>query len=318
MDSTLFYRMLRAVRDIKIKPRMTVSELVQMMETAGGFTAAYLARAVEVLKEMIRNSECVRFLSFIGAPVGTGLRGVISELVRRRLFDVIVTTCGALDHDIARSLNEYYEGDFWMDDESLKKQGYHRLGCVLIPLENYGPTIEKFIQELLEVEYSKGLREVCSSDLSYLIGKKIRDEDSFLKNAAENDIPVFVPGILDGAVGTQVWLFQQKHRDFRLNLLKDFDKLSEIVFKAKRSGALMIGGGISKHHVLWWNQFKDGLDYAVYITTGCEYDGSLSGATVREAVSWGKVKPEAEKVTVYGDATVILPLIASALITSNE
>jgi len=307
--------MLRIVRDIKIKPRITVSELVEMMGNSGGFTALYIARAVEVLEKMIRDNDCIRFLSFIGAPIGTGLRGVISELIKRRFFNIVITTCGALDHDIARSLKEYYEGDFWMDDETLRKQGYHRLGCVLIPLENYGPTIEKFTQELLEEEYDRGLREVCSSDIAYLIGMRIKDENSFLKNAAENNIPVFVPGILDGAVGTQIWLFQQKHRDFKLNLLRDFDKLSEMIFKAKRSGALMIGGGISKHHVLWWNQFKDGLDYAVYITTGYEYDGSLSGATVREAVSWGKVKPEAMKVTVHGDATIILPLIASALLT---
>ncbi|MCL7383237.1 MAG: deoxyhypusine synthase [Thaumarchaeota archaeon] len=306
--------MLRVVKDIKIKPGMTVSELIEMMGGSGGFTALYVARAVEVLEKMIKDNDCIKFLSFIGAPIGTGLRGVISELIRRRLFNIVITTCGALDHDIARSLKEYYEGDFWMDDETLKKQGYHRLGCVLIPLENYGPTIEKFTQELLEEEYNKGLREVCSSDITYLIGLKLKDENSFLKNAAENNIPVFVPGILDGAVGTQIWLFQQKHRDFKLNLLRDFDKLSDVIFKAKRSGALMIGGGISKHHVLWWNQFKDGLDYAVYITTGYEYDGSLSGATVREAVSWGKVKPEAMKVTVHGDATIILPLIASALI----
>lgn len=306
--------MLRVVKDIKIKPGMTVSELIEMMGGSGGFTALYVARAVEVLEKMIKDNDCIKFLSFIGAPIGTGLRGVISELIRRRLFNIVITTCGALDHDIARSLKEYYEGDFWMDDETLRKQGYHRLGCVLIPLENYGPTIEKFTQELLEEEYNKGLREVCSSDITYLIGLKLKDENSFLKNAAENNIPVFVPGILDGAVGTQIWLFQQKHRDFKLNLLRDFDKLSDVVFKAKRSGALMIGGGISKHHVLWWNQFKDGLDYAVYITTGYEYDGSLSGATVREAVSWGKVKPEAMKVTVHGDATIILPLIASALI----
>jgi len=306
--------MLRVVKDIKIKPGMTVSELIEMMGGSGGFTALYVARAVEVLEKMIKDNDCIKFLSFIGAPIGTGLRGVISELIRRRLFNIVITTCGALDHDIARSLKEYYEGDFWMDDETLRKQGYYRLGCVLIPLENYGPTIEKFTQELLEEEYNKGLREVCSSDITYLIGLKLKDENSFLKNAAENNIPVFVPGILDGAVGTQIWLFQQKHRDFKLNLLRDFDKLSDVVFKAKRSGALMIGGGISKHHVLWWNQFKDGLDYAVYITTGYEYDGSLSGATVREAVSWGKVKPEAMKVTVHGDATIILPLIASALI----
>ncbi|MEM1583990.1 MAG: deoxyhypusine synthase [Nitrososphaerota archaeon] len=307
--------MLRPIKDIKIRLGMTASELIEQMRNAGGFTASYLGRAVEVLREMVRDPECVKFLSFVGAPIGTGLRGVISELLKRGLFEVVVTTCGALDHDIARSLGEYYEGDFWMDDETLKKNGYHRLGCVLIPFENYGQTIEKFTQELLEEEYNKGLREVSSSDISYLIGRKIKDENSFLKNASENGIPVFVPGILDGAVGTQIWLFQQKHRDFKLNLLKDFDKLSEIIFNAKRSGALMIGGGISKHHVLWWNQFKDGLDYAVYITTGYEYDGSLSGAAVREAVSWGKVKPEAMKVTIYGDATIIVPLIASALIT---
>ena len=307
--------MLRPIKDIKIRLGMTASELIEQMRNAGGFTASYLGRAVEVLREMVRDPECVKFLSFVGAPIGTGLRGVISELLKRGLFEVVVTTCGALDHDIARSLGEYYEGDFWMDDETLKKNGYHRLGCVLIPFENYGQTIENFTQELLEEEYNKGLREVSSSDISYLIGRKIKDENSFLKNASENGIPVFVPGILDGAVGTQIWLFQQKHRDFKLNLLKDFDKLSEIIFNAKRSGALMIGGGISKHHVLWWNQFKDGLDYAVYITTGYEYDGSLSGAAVREAVSWGKVKPEAMKVTIYGDATIIVPLIASALIT---
>ena len=75
----------------------------------------------------------------------------------------------------------------------------------------------------------------------------------------------------------------------------------------------MIGGGISKHHVIWWNQFRNGLDYAVQVTTAPEWDGSLSGARVREAVSWGKVKPEARRVTVEGDATVLLPLLAGAL-----
>ncbi|MCS7126747.1 MAG: deoxyhypusine synthase [Aigarchaeota archaeon] len=306
--------MLKPVKDIKIKAGITVSELVEQMKDAGGFAALYLGKAVDVLREMVKDAECVRFLSFIGAPIGTGLRGVITELIKNRLFDVIITTCGALDHDIARSLREYYEGDFWMDDEVLKEKGFHRLGSVLIPIENYGPAIEEFIQKILEEEYSKGLREVSSSSLANLIGERITDEGSFLKWAAERRVQVFVPGILDGAVGTQIWLFQQKHRDFRLNLLQDFEKLSEIIFKAKRSGALMIGGGISKHHVLWWNQFKEGLDYAVYITTGYEYDGSLSGATVREAVSWGKVKPDAMKVTVHGDATIILPLIASALL----
>ena len=104
------------------------------------------------------------------------------------------------------------------------------------------------------------------------------------------------------------------HKDFKINLFEDEQELMNMVFDAKKTGALMIGGGISKHHVIWWNQFRDGLDYAVYITTAPEYDGSLSGARVREAVSWGKVKKDAKFVTVEGDATVILPLAIGALI----
>jgi deoxyhypusine synthase len=125
---------------------------------------------------------------------------------------------------------------------------------------------------------------------------------------------VYVPGITDGAVGYQTWLFSQDH-DFKLNLLKDSGELSEIVFNAKRSGALLIGGGISKHHTLWWNQFKDGLDYAVYISTADEWDGSLSGARPREAVSWGKISEKAKTMMIEGDASLILPLMVGALIT---
>ena len=94
---------------------------------------------------------------------------------------------------------------------------------------------------------------------------------------------------------------------------KDELALSNIAFDNKVTGALMVGGGISKHHVIWWNQFKGGLDYAVYITTASQYDGSLSGARLTEAVSWGKVKEKAKYVTIDGDATIILPIIFSYL-----
>jgi deoxyhypusine synthase len=115
-------------------------------------------------------------------------------------------------------------------------------------------------------------------------------------------------------VGSQCWLFYQTHRDFSLDLLKDEQALSDIVYSAKMSGALMLGGGISKHHTLWWNQFRDGLDYAVYITSATEQDGSLSGAQVREAISWGKVSTKARQVTVFGEVTSLLPFVVTALI----
>jgi len=302
------------VKDIKLWPRMRVSELLDQFEESGGFGARYLGMASRILLEMLRDEECFRFLSFVAAPIATGFRGVVAEAVKRKLFHAIITTCGALDHDIARSLSEYYNGNFRLDDGELRRDGYHRLGSVVIPLESYGPTIEKFVQECLEEAYSSGVREVGSYEISRILGEKLEDENSILYLAARNGVEIFVPGIMDGAVGTQLWLFQQRKRDFKLNLFRDSERLSEIVFKAKRTGAIMIGGGISKHHTLWWNQFKDGLDYAIYITTACEYDGSLSGALVSEAVSWGKVKLEAKKVTVHGDATIVFPILLASVL----
>ena len=120
---------------------------------------------------------------------------------------------------------------------------------------------------------------------------------------------------MDGAVGSQIWLFSQKHSDFKLNIVSDSVLLSSLIFKAEKSGAFMIGGGISKHHTLWWNQYRDGLDYAIYITTAQEFDGSLSGALIREAISWGKVTAKAKQVTIHAEATTIIPFLYSALLS---
>ena len=109
-----------------------------------------------------------------------------------------------------------------------------------------------------------------------------------------------------------------KHTDFKLNITKDSDTLSGIIFKAKKSGALMLGGGISKHHTLWWNQYREGLDYAVYITTAQEFDGSLSGALVREAISWGKVAQNAKQTTIHAEITTVLPFLYSALLSKFQ
>ena len=175
------------------------------------------------------------------------------------------------------------------------------------------------LQPILEELYRTGAKTPSSRDLAREFGSRLDDRKSILYWAARNDIPVFVPGITDGAFGSQLWLFSQKHRDFRIDVLADEQELSDIVYSSNRAGAIMVGGGISKHHVIWWNQFRDGLDYAVYLTTAEEFDGSLSGARIREAVSWGKVKEKASYVTVEGDATVTLPMLAcSAMGVARE
>ncbi len=302
------------VEDYELYENISVDELVNQMGKAWGFTAGKISIALDIIERMVRNQRCTRFLSFTGNLVATGTRGVFKEFVKRKLVDVIITTCGTLDHDMARCWKNYYKGSFMMNDARLYEKGINRLGNVLVPNESYGAIIENKMQILLENLYEEGVREVSTNQLCREIGKRICNESSILYWAAKNGIPVYVPGITDGAVGYQTWLFSQDH-DLRIDILKDSGEISDLIFNAKKTGAIIVGGGISKHHTIWWNQFKDGLDYAVYVSTADEWDGSLSGARPREAISWGKISKKAKRVMIEGDASLILPIILSALFT---
>ena len=304
----------RPVKDIEIDSNTSLEKIFEELSQSGGFESVNLSDGLGILSEMISDPKCLRFVSFVGAVISTGLRGIIKDMIKNKWFDVTITTCGALDHDIARHFSNYKEGSFTMDDGKLADKNIHRLGNVLVPMDSYGPLIEEKMQAFLEQEYQNGVREMSTSQICKMIGKNL-GENSFLYWAYKNNIDVVVPGIMDGAVGSQIWLFTQKHNDFKLNLAVDADLLSGLIFKAEKSGALMLGGGISKHHTLWWNQYREGLDYAFYITTAQEFDGSLSGALVREAISWGKVTQKARQTTLHAEVTTILPFIYAALLT---
>jgi deoxyhypusine synthase len=303
------------VKDYDFSKNLSVDELVDQMDAAWGFTAGKLAVGVDIMEDMINSKGCVKFLSFPACICATGTRGVIRELVKNKLVDVIVTTCGTLDHDVARCWKDYYKGSFIMNDSKLHQEGVNRLGNILVPNDSYGIVIEQKILPMLGALYKEGKKELSTTELCREIGLRCCTEDSILYWAAKNNIPVFVPGITDGSVGYQLWFFSQDHKDFRINILKDEGDLNNIVFDAKKTGALIVGGGISKHHTIWWNQFKDGLDYVVYISTADEWDGSLSGARPREAVSWGKISEKAPRIMIEGDATMVLPIMTSALMT---
>ena len=308
---------MKPVKDIELKKGMDADHLVKELYESGGFTAKKLAQGVDIIENMVKEKDCVKFLSFPACIISTGTRGVIKDLLKKKLFDVVITTCGTLDHDLARIWKDYYHGSFMVDDKELHKKGVNRLGNIFIPNECYGKILEDKMQPILKKLY-KEKSKWSTKELIWEFGKQLekekKKEESIIYWAYKNKIPVFVPGITDGAFGSQIWMHYQEHRDFTIDLLKDEQDLSDIVFDAKKSGALIIGGGISKHHTIWWNQFKDGLDHVVYITTAAEYDGSLSGAQTREAISWGKVKEKADNVTIDGDATVLLPLMISALL----
>jgi deoxyhypusine synthase len=308
---------MKPVKDIQLQKGMTADDLVRELYASGGFTAKKLAVGVDILETMIQDKECTMFLSFPACIISTGTRGVIREMLKRNLVDVVVTTCGTLDHDLARVWKDYFHGSFMADDRELHKKGVNRLGNIFIPLECYGAILEEKMQPILEELYQ--IKQKWSTkDIIWEFGKRLEKEkngkDSIMYWAWKNKIPIFVPGITDGAFGSQLWMYYQEHRDLTIDLFSDEQELSDIVFDAKKTGAFIIGGGISKHHVIWWAQFKDGLDYAVYLTTAVEYDGSLSGAQTREGISWGKITEKADNVTIEGDATVLLPLMVSALL----
>ncbi len=307
------------VKDIDLNKIKTMKDLTDQMALSGGYVAKKVGDGSQILQNMTRDKDCKRILSFPASLVATGTRGIIKELVKRKLFDMIITTPGTLDHDIARVYRNYYHGSFEMDDRQLHKEGVNREGNVLIPNESYSEILEEKVRKVIGDLYNKGARDVSPHELVWEFGKALEGEknkeDSIIYWCYKNNIPVILPGPLDGSWGWQLYYFwQDGHKDFNLNLMKDEDIISDLIYSANKTGALMIGGGISKHHTIWWNQFRGGLDYAVYITTAPEWDGSLSGARIREAISWGKVREDADFITIEGDATVILPIMITSLL----
>jgi len=231
----------RIVKDIEINKDSDIEKIFEELSHSGGFESTNLSTGLDILYSMNSDKKCLKFLSFVAAVISTGLRGIIKDMIKNKMYDVVITTCGALDHDIARFYSNYKEGSFTMDDRELADQNIHRLGNILVPMDSYGPVIEEKMQTFLEEEYQNGVREMSTADITKMIGRHLGDT-SFLHWATKNEIPVIVPGIMDGAVGSQIWLFSQKHSDFKLNLIEDSNLLSGLIFKAEKSGALMIGG----------------------------------------------------------------------------
>jgi deoxyhypusine synthase len=297
------------VRDYDIKKGIGAAEMAGQMSSAG-FQATEVGEAVRIIREMKKEKATI-FLSFTANMVASGLRGIITRLVRERFVDVIVTTGGSIDHDLIRTEKDYMIGDFHSDDKDLHRKGINRLGNILIPNDRY-VFLEKKIQKIFSDLY-KIKKTWTPSELIFEIGKTIADNGSFMHWASKNRIPVFCPGITDSALGLQLYFFRQDHKDFQIDVAGD-TRLGDIVVNSEKTGGIILGGGIAKHHTIGVNILREGLDYAVYVTTSEPWDGSLSGATPSEARSWSKIARKGMTVTVYGDATLVLPIIVSGVL----
>ncbi len=154
---------------------------------------------------------------------------------------------------------------------------------------------------------------VSPSKLIEEIGRSIENENSFLHWCAKNKIPVFSPGITDSAIGLQTYFFKGSNPNFSIDVTGDMRELASICLNSAKTGAIILGGGITKHHIIGVNLLRDGLDYAVYITTSSEYDGSLSGARTKEAISWGKIREKSKNITIDCEGTIAFPLVFNKL-----
>jgi len=225
----------KPVRDIQLKKGMNSNDLIKELYESGGFSAKKVALGVDILEKMIKEKNCIRFLSFPACICSTGTRGVIKELLKRKLFDVVITTAGTLDHDLARVWRDYYHGSFMANDKELHNEGINRLGNIFIPNECYGKILEEKMQPILEELY-KTKNKWSTKELVWEFGKHLENEkkgkDSIIYWAWKNKIPMYIPGITDGAFGSQIWMYYQEHRDFTIDLLKDEQELSDIIFDA--------------------------------------------------------------------------------------
>ena len=292
-------------KDILWKKGLTVSELVNAYSGVG-FQSFELYRASELIKKMKKDGAKI-YLSFTSNMVTSGLRGFFAQLINLKMCNIIVTTVGSIEEDIMKADGEkFILGSFSANDEELYEKGHNRVGNIFITNESYS-NLEGKMQKLLLSLYQVK-KTWLVSDLLREIGLKLNDENSILYQAAKNDVPIFCPAITDGSFGFHLYLFKQDHPDFNVDVIYDFKQIIFSTSHDEKKGIIALGGGVSKHHVILTTLINGGADYALYMTTASPKSGSLSGATTDEAKSWGKIKDDADAVTVVGDVTINFPI----------
>jgi len=293
------------VKDFQWKKDMSVKELVTSYQNIG-FQSIELKKASDVIVKMKKEGAKI-FLTFTSNMVTSGLRGFFAQVIKLGMANVIVTTAGGLEEDIMKAKGEKFKiGTFDTDDVELHEQGVNRVGNLMINNESY-MNFEDCINPILDQLYLKQKRWAVS-DLLKEIGLILDDKNSILYQAAKNNVPIFCPAITDGALGFHLYLFQQKHKDFVIDVVKDFGNILFTTTHDDRKAVIALGGSISKHHAILCTLLNGGAEYAVYMTTAHKTSGSMSGATTNEAKSWGKVKDESDIATVIGDVTIMFPL----------
>lgn len=310
-----------------------------------GFQATNLSLAVDQIRQMLcwsapsdpedstssdpsspapQSKRCKIFLGYTSNMVSSGLRDIIRFLVQHKMVDVLVTSAGGIEEDFIKCLGSLYVGSFHdQDGPSLRLKGQNRIGNLLMPNKNYcmfeewlTPILDDVLKQQQEaVDRESEEAHWTPSRLIRRLGKEINNEESIYYWAYKNDIPVFCPGLTDGSLGDILYFHSYSpnkwNSSIRLDIVQDLRMLNRLAVFAPATGMIILGGGLVKHHICNANLMRNGADFAVFINTGVEHDGSDSGASPDEAISWGKIKITAKPVKIWTDATLVFPLLVA-------
>ncbi len=299
------------VRGYDFRGEFDLREMLDAYATTG-FQATHLAEAVDIVERM-REDDAQVYLTFTSNIVSSGLRECVAHLVREGHVDVLITTSGSIAEDVIKTKKPFKMGEWDADEAALRERGINRLGNIYVPSDRY-VWLEEYLYDFFD-DFFDEEKVRTPTEFSRELGKTLDDEDSVLKQAADNDVPVYCPALTDAEVGNFLYYYRQRDDtpdNIGIEILDDYDALIDEGMLADTTGLIAVGGGVPKHHAIMTNLFRGGADYAVYISTGMEGDGSLSGAPPNEAVSWGKIKEESTNYTqVQAEATLVLPLLVA-------
>jgi len=304
----------KPVHQAHVSAHMTVGELVVVMDGAGAYNGGALAKAVDIYEAMLTRPDMTTFLGLAGAMVPAGMGGIVSDLIDAGHVDVIVSTGANLTHDVIEAIGcHHYHGTERCDDNQLREEEINRIHNIYLPNDAFCRFEEK-MQEIFENLPGDGPYSI--RDLLAHIGSHL--DSGILATAYKQKIPVFCPAIQDSMIGLQFWLFSQGRRVI-IDAFADMTTILDFAYDATAAGALFIGGGVPKNFIMQSMLMTEhGFTHAIQLTGDRPDLGGLSGATLDEARSWGKVEGEGEAITVYGDATITFPLLVAATLERME
>ncbi len=310
----------KTVTHIDIKTFNAVPIISQFEKTA--FQAKNLSRACEIYEKMLKDRNCAVILCLAGSLFSAGLKKIVYDMVENNMVDVIIST-GAImvDQDFFEALGfRHYQGSPRGNDKELFEMGIDRIYDTFIDeddLRECDVTIKKIADSMQPQPYSS--REFIAV-MGEFLDNRNKGKDSVVRAAFKKQVPIFVPAFSDSSAGFGLVFHQWERKEkpkVSIDSVKDFLELTKIKIASKNTGLLMIGGGVPKNFAQDVTVSADIIGksasmhkYAVQITVADERDGGLSGSTLKEAHSWGKVDDTFEQM-VFAEATLAFPLLAS-------